>query len=282
MKAIEQEQLPAEVHQMLQRVSMDKKDEIQSVLNNVFNSVSNMKERLESIVVEDENDKVSMKLANTIRLGVRQVRLDADKILDGKRAEVQQLMIGHKTEDSLWLKVKQVKDLLTKEIETNAKWKEDTAVRFLKQQEEIKTNAREFSVNKFNDSISRNEYKDMSDDSFSVFLKALEQAFNDEKIQVEKEHIEAKRLAEEQSLKDKAQAIEMARIIKENEFLKKQTVVLKAPTLSSDLEKLDSLMEDLKAISFKYSFDSDSNKKIYRDVGILIEKVVNHIIVKSL
>jgi len=282
MKEIEQEQLPAEVHQMLQMVSMDKKDEIQSVLNNVFNSVSNMKERLESIVVKDENDKVSMKLANTIRLGVRQVRLDADKILDGKRAEVQQLMIGHKTEDSLWLKVKQVKDLLTKEIETNAKWKEDTAVRFLKVQEEVKTNAREFSVNKFNDSISRNEYKDMSDDSFSVFLKALEQAFNDEKIQAEKEHIEAKRLAEEQSLKDKAQAIEMARIIKENEFFKKQTVVLKAPTLSSDLEKLDSLMEDLKAISFKYSFDSDSNKKIYRDVGILIEKVVNHIIVKSL
>lgn len=71
MKTTEQEQLPAEVHQMLQMVSMDKKDEIQSVLNNVFNSVSNMKERLESIVVKDENDKVSMKLANTIRLHVR-------------------------------------------------------------------------------------------------------------------------------------------------------------------------------------------------------------------
>ena len=42
---------------------------------------------MENVVVENENDKKNMKLANTIRLGVRQVRLEAEKIFDAKRAE---------------------------------------------------------------------------------------------------------------------------------------------------------------------------------------------------
>jgi serine kinase of HPr protein (carbohydrate metabolism regulator) len=76
-----------------------------------------MREQLDSVNVADEFDKASMKVANTIRLNVRQVRLEAEKTFDKKREEVQAQMIGFKTEDALWLKAKQTMQILTKEIE---------------------------------------------------------------------------------------------------------------------------------------------------------------------
>ena len=77
--------------------------------------LSKMREQLERVTVESIDDKVNMKLANTIRLGVRQVRLEAEKTFDAKRAEVQQKMLSYKTEDQLWLKAKQTMQILTKE-----------------------------------------------------------------------------------------------------------------------------------------------------------------------
>ena len=99
--------LPAEVEKNAESVSTEKRNEVQSVLNHVFDGVSKMRIKLETIIVTDENDNVNMKLANTIRLGVRKVRLDSEKVFDAKRAEVQTQMLNFKTEDLLWLKAKQ-------------------------------------------------------------------------------------------------------------------------------------------------------------------------------
>lgn len=74
--------LPKEVEQIAKSVSLEKRNEVQSVLNHVFNGVSKMRKQLDSVTVADSNDKVNMKLANTIRLGVRQVRLEAEKKFD--------------------------------------------------------------------------------------------------------------------------------------------------------------------------------------------------------
>ena len=113
--------LPEEVSKIAENVSAEKRNEVQSVLNHVFNGVSKMREQLDSVIVADHNDKVNMKLANTIRLGVRQVRLEAEKTFDAKRSEVQAQMLSYKTEDQLWLKAKQTMQILTKEIEENAR-----------------------------------------------------------------------------------------------------------------------------------------------------------------
>ena len=109
-------ELPIEVAKIADNVSVEKRNDVQIVLNSVFNGVSTMRDQLDSIVVSDVNDKTNMKLANTIRLGVRQIRLDAEKTFDAKRAEVQQEMLSYKTEDSLWLKAKQIMQILTKDI----------------------------------------------------------------------------------------------------------------------------------------------------------------------
>ena len=205
--------LPSEVAEIAKNVSVEKRNEVQTVLNHVFNGVAKMREQLDRVNVTDASDKVNMKLANTIRLGVRQVRLEAEKTFDAKRAEVQQQMLSYKTEDSLWLKAKQTMQILTKEIEENARWKEETKERFEAEQKELKVQQRMLKVAKVAPEMARTEFESMSDETFEMFFTGIEKAYND-KIEAEKK-AEAERIE-----KEKAEAEERVRIRKENERLK--------------------------------------------------------------
>lgn len=205
--------LPQEVAQIAENVSVEKRTEVQSVLNHVFNGVSKMREQLDAVVVSDENDKTGMTMAKTIRLGVRQIRLEAEKTFDAKRAEVQQQMLSYKTEDALWLKAKQTMQILTKEIEGVARWKEETKARFEAEQKELKVQQRMTRVAKVAPEIERSEFENMSDESFEKFFAGIEKAYND-RIEAEKK-AEAERIARE-----KAEAEERERIRIENERLK--------------------------------------------------------------
>lgn len=188
--------LPAEVAEIAKNVSFEKRNEVQAVLNLVFSGVAKMREQLDLVVVADENDKVNMKLANTIRLGVRQERLSAEKTFDAKRDDVQAKMLGYKTEDQLWLKAKQTMQILTKEIEETARWKEETKERIEAERKEVIIQDRIIKVSKFNNEVVSTEYANMSDSMFDLFLSGLEKAYND-KIEAEKkaeeERIEAER-----------------------------------------------------------------------------------------
>lgn len=229
------EVLPAEVAQIAQNVSVEKRNEVQSVLNHVFNGVSKMREQLETVVVQDENDKTNMKLANTIRLGVRQVRLDAEKTFDAKRAEVQAQMLSYKTEDQLWLKAKQTMQILTKEIEENARWKEETRQRFEAEQKELKVQHRMVQVAKFAPELQRAEFENMSDESFSLFVAGIEKQYND--------RIETERKAEEERIaKEKAEAEERERIRIENERLKAEAEA-KERQLAEERAKQDAILK---------------------------------------
>lgn len=205
--------LPAEVQEIAKNVSMEKRNEVQTVLNHVFNGVSKMREQLDSVTVSDPNDKVNMKLANTIRLGVRQVRLEAEKTFDAKRSEVQAQMLSYKTEDQLWLKAKQTMQILTKEIEEQARWKEETKARFEAEQRELVIQQRIMKISKIAPEIQRAEIENMTDEVFEIFYAGIEKAYND-RIEAEKK-AEAERIA-----KEKAEAEERERIRKENERLK--------------------------------------------------------------
>ena len=192
--------LPQEVAQIAEGVSVEKRTEVEAVLAHVFNGVQKMRDQLDGVVVADENDKVSMKLANTIRLAVRQTRLNAEKKFDAKRAEVQQQMLSYKTEDKLWLRSKQIMQDLTKEIEETARWKEETAKRFEAEKCELKTQNRMLQVSKFAPEITRPEFEYMSDETFSSFVLTLEKTYND--------RIEAERKAEEKRIADEKRAEE--------------------------------------------------------------------------
>jgi hypothetical protein len=206
--------LPNELVEIAKNVNVEKRNEVQNVLNSVFAGVSKMREQLDLVEVTSEDDKVNMKLANTIRLGIRQVRLDAERTFDQKRSEVQELMISYKTLDQLWLKGKQVTQIMTKELEANAKWKEETKIRFDAEAKELETQQRMIEVLKFDSKINRIEFEKMSSDSFDIFLSGVEVKFN-KKIDEEK-RIESERLA-----KIKADEDERERMKKENERLRR-------------------------------------------------------------
>jgi hypothetical protein len=266
--------LPAEVAQIAQSVSAEKRNEVQSVLNHVFAGVSKMRAQLDAVVVADETDKVNMKLANTIRLGVRQVRLDAEKVFDAKRVEVQALMISYKTEDQLWLKAKQTMQLLTKEIEEQARWKEETKERYDAEQKELKAQQRMVQVQKFNPEIPRNDFENMADETFTVFLSGLEKAYNDK--------IEAARIAEEQRIaKEKADAEERERVRLENERLKaeaeakeKQLAAERAKAAAEKAAAEEQARKEREAIEAKAAEEkriADANLKAEREAKEKLE-----------
>ena len=223
-------ELPNELVEIAKNVNVEKRTEVQNVLNSVFAGVAKMREQLDLVEVTSENDKVNMKLANTIRLGIRQVRINAERIFDEKRSEVQELMISYKTLDQLWLKGKQVTQIMTKELEANAKWKEETKIRFDLEAKELETQQRIIEVLKFDSEINRVEFEKMSSDSFDIFLSGVEAKFN-KRIEEEK-RIESERLA-----KIKADEDERLRIKAENEKLRKEAEE-KALELKAEREKL--------------------------------------------
>lgn len=257
------EVLPAEVAQIAQNVSLEKRNEVQSVLNHVFNRVSKMREQLETVIVADENDKTNMKLANTIRLGVRQVRIDAEKTFDAKRAEVQAQMLSYKTEDQLWLKAKQTMQILTKEIEENARWKEETRQRFETEQKELKVQQRMVQVAKFAPELQRAEFENMSDESFNLFVAGIEKQYNDK--------IEAERKAEEERIaKEKAEAEEKERVRIENERLKAEAEA-KEKQLSEERAKAEAERKALEEKARKEKAAADAKLKAEREAKEKLE-----------
>lgn len=257
------ESLPVEVAQIAENVSVEKRNEVQTVLNHVFNGVSKMREQLEAVVVSDENDKVNMKLANTIRLGVRQVRLDAEKTFDAKRSEVQAQMLSYKTEDSLWLKAKQTMQILTKEIEENARWKEETRQRFEAEQQELKAQQRLVKIAQFNPEILRSEFESMSDEAFNVFLSGIEKQHNDK--------IEAARKAEEERIaKEKAEAEERVRIQAENARLKAEAEA-KEKALAEERAKADAERKAMEEKARKERDEAEAKLKAEQQAKAKIE-----------
>lgn len=211
--------LPAEVEQLAQGVTVEKRNEVQSVLNHVFNGVSSMREQLDSVAVKDENDTASMKVANTIRLNVRRVRLDAEKTFDAKRAEVQAQMISFKTEDALWLKAKQTMQILTKEIEETAKWKEDTKIRIELERQELKIAQRLQQMQAIRPECQRPDIEFLSDEMFATLLNAAkieQQRQIEEQQKAEAERIETER-KEKLSTDRRAKTIRLVNFIENYE-----------------------------------------------------------------
>lgn len=243
-----------EIAKLSEGVSVEKMNEVQGVLNSIFDGVQKMRNQLDAVVVYDPSDKTNMKLANTIRLGVRQVRLEAEKTFDAKRAEVQQQMLAYKTEDQLWLKAKQTMQILTKEIEEQARWKEETKERFEKEQQELKIQQRTAKLSIVAPYVSRSEFENMSDVSFEVFYAGLEKTYN-EKIEAEKK-AEAERLA-----KIEAEKIERENIRLENERLKAEAIE------KERLAKIEREAEQKKQaeILAKQKAESDRLAKIERE-----------------
>ena len=52
---------------------------------------------------------------------------------------------------------------------------------------------------------------------------------------------------------------------------------IEAEKNKGDTDKVNDLVNDLESIKTKYQFESAKNQKMYSDVGLLIDKLINHI-----
>lgn len=213
METLELVVLPIEVQELANKVSTEKREEVNNVLNQIFAGTSEWKAQVDAIEVKGVDDKLSIKLADEARKTVKTARLDAEKVFDAKREEVQYQMQSFQTEDKLWLKAKQTMQILFKDIEDRAQWKSDYVKRYEAEKKELRTLQRANRLQPLNPDIQRVEYENMSDETFTAFVAGIEKTITD--------RIEAARISEEQRLEAiriENERIEAQRI--ENERLK--------------------------------------------------------------
>lgn len=189
--------LPVEVSELASKVSSVKQSEVRSVLSSIFAGTDEWESQVDSIVVKDVNDTMSIQLADVARKNSKAARLAAEKIFDAKRDEVQQLKVEFDLEDKLWLKSKQIMQLKFKTIEEKAEWKANYVKRHDAEQKELRTQLRYSQISIYGD-INRIEFENMSDDMFNSFLAGLKSSYEAkiEAERIENDRIEAERLAQ--------------------------------------------------------------------------------------
>lgn len=239
-------QLPTEVNELAQKVSVNKQAEVNTILTQIFTGTADWESQVDSIEVKGIDDKMSIELAEVARKNAKNARLAAEKIFDAKREEVQQAKFEYDLEDKLWLKAKQVMQLKFKAIEEKAEWKANFVKRYEAEQKELRTQNRILQVDKYVE-INRIEFENMSDEIFESFLSGLKSAheaklaeakrLEDERI--EKERLEAERI--------EAQRLENIRLKAEAEVLEKELAEEKAKAQAEILRQQKEQEEKLKA-----------------------------------
>ena len=147
--------LPQEVTVLAEKVASEKREEVNTLLNQLFSGTENWKQQIAAINVKDHTDTMAMSMADTARLSVKKARLEAEKLFDAKRDEVQRLKSEFDLEDKLWLKSKQIMQEMFKSMEQELEYKANTAKRYEIEQKEKRTQERLEKVIVFNPTVSR-------------------------------------------------------------------------------------------------------------------------------
>lgn len=192
-------QLPTEVSELVQKVSVNKQAEVNTILTQIFTGTADWESQIDGIEVKSIDDRLNIELAEIIRKNAKTARLSAEKIFDAKREEVQQMKSEYDLEDKLWLKAKQVMQLKFKSVEDKAEWKSTFVKRYEAEQKELRTQNRTLQVANFAE-INRVEFENMSDEVFKTFLGGLKLTHESklaELARIENERIEKERIKTE-------------------------------------------------------------------------------------
>lgn len=233
-------QLPAEVNELAQKVSVNKQAEVNTVLSQIFTGTADWELQVDSIEVKGIDDKMSIELAEVARKNAKNARLAAEKIFDAKREEVQQAKLEYDLEDKLWLKAKQVMQIKFKAIEEKAEWKANFVKRYEAEQKELRTQNRILQVAQYAE-INRIEFENMSDEVFESFiggLKSAHEAKIAEAARLEAERIEKARLEAERI---EAQRLENIRLKEEAEAREKELAIEKQKQLEQQRQQEETL-----------------------------------------
>jgi len=241
--------IPADISQQMQEAKVAK--DVFGIVEKLFMGIENFKSKAELINVVDHNDKESMKKAKELRLEIKRERIDSQKLIVQKREDVKQRKSLFDMEDKAYIRIIKVMDEKLSSIEDGLEEKEKIAEKYEEQQREIRLLKRKEIVNNLSDSMSELQYKDMSEETFNIFVSGLENA------KKEKEEAERKRLEEQERLEKerikaeeaKAKAAEEARLEREKQILKeKEEAEKKLKKLERDRDR-ESKMKGLEHLT---------------------------------
>lgn len=220
IELMEPEQMTSELATLTKEFNAPKdvSKSITSSLEKFFQSAKEHEDTIDAIKITSPDQTDKMQLARTIRLQIRQKRLEAKKIMQENRDRVKAAMASYTLEDKLWLKAFQMLEAVCDNLETKAEEKEKFAERWEAEQKAQRTENRldallEFAIGDIEN--YRSIVADMTDDVFSSYLNGLKAE--------RQAKIEADRKAEQERIaREKAEAEERERVRKENERLRKE------------------------------------------------------------
>ena len=176
--------------------------------NNFFVEASKFEKRAKEIVVTDISQIADMAEARKIRLELKNIRVNAEKVKTNLKADI---ILKGKAIDGIYNVIK----ALVVPLEDHLEQQEKFADIWAEAQAEKKYSGRVEAMSAYVDDVTLYNLRDMSEEAFDKLLENSKIAFDQKQ--------EAIRLAELKSIEDaKAKAIEDERIRKENETLKKE------------------------------------------------------------
>ena len=213
MEAIE---TTTELVQLVETSGLEKskQNQIAETLGVFFNKAAEWDATIQSIVITSPDETGKMKMAKEGRLTLKNMRLEAEKIVKAKRDEVKYAMANFVLEDKLWLKAGQMMEATFKNLETKLEEKENFKLRWdAEQKEKLKTERLEQLLPLGFQFENGFDLGNMDEAMFKSLKLGLETA--------KKEKEEAERKAEEERIaKEKAEAEAKAAMEAENKKLK--------------------------------------------------------------
>lgn len=192
--------IPDEVQELALQVPKDKQNEINEVLSVTFQKIADLEMDINDISVNSIADTAAMALAKEKRILVKNARLEAAKLLDHKRKEVQNEMASYTLQDKLLLKAKQVMEIKCKAIEDVAEYKEKFLERYAAEQKLKRDLERLDKARKFHPDITIEEVEALSDELYEFFLKSLKEKYEAQQEQIRKEQEAQKEKERQQQL----------------------------------------------------------------------------------
>jgi hypothetical protein len=175
-----------------------KQNQIAETLGTFFNKASEWDATIQSIVITDPSEVGKMKMAREGRLTLKNMRLEAEKVVKGKRDEVKFRMANDVLEDKLWLKAGQMMEATFKNLETKLEEKELFAVRWEAELKEKRKATRIELLQPYNVDPQFVDLLNMDDTAFETYLAGVK-AVHEAKIEAEKK-AEAERIAKEKAI----------------------------------------------------------------------------------
>lgn len=183
-----------------------------------FDKASEWNQTVSSINITDPKETDKMELAKRGRIAVKNIRLDAQKIVDQRRDIIKAKMADDILEDKLLLKAGQMVEATCKNLETKFKDKEEFALRWEAENKAKLKMARDAEVLPYSEFVLGGiDLSNLNENDYQKFLSGL-------KLQMEaKIEAEAKIKAEKEA-KEKAEREERERIALENARLKAEAI----------------------------------------------------------